>query len=384
MDGTGADPIGDGLIAIQENRLVVIGQSDDFYIPDDVLVIDANGGTILPGILNAHAHRVSTAATRRHLFLLDGVTSVCDLGAPLLRMGDFDQEAIQSGPAARVFKAGPMITPPGGYPGLGMNYKIQEEDEAASAVRDLHARGVDYIKVALEPGPMQNEYFPVLKLEELQSIVTTAHALGLLVRAHVYNSAMLEIALDAGVDVIEHLPLQYDSQDHLVSFFDETGEFRMPPELEAHYIQMIDQGIVLVPTLEVNTRDEKVWGDLGVSWDEFIQVNLNVISYFHMAGGKIAIGNDYGVPGIKPGIPLREMDLLQQAGLSSQEIIEAATRQAAYVCGQADILGTLEMGKLADLIIVTGNPLADINALDSVMYVIKNGEIVVSPLEGGQ
>lgn len=384
IDGTGADLIRDGLIAIQENRIVAIGQSDDFIVPDDVLVIDAAGGTIMPGIFNAHAHRVSTAATRRHLFLLDGVTSVCDLGVPLVRMGDFDQEEIQSGPAARGFKAGPMITPPNGYPGLGMNYEIQGEDGAENAVRDLNSRGVDYIKVALEPGPMLNEYFPVLNLQELQSIVTTAHELGLLVRAHVYDSTMLNNALEAGVDVIEHLPLQYDSQGYLVSFFDEIGEFRMPTELEAQYVQMIEQGIVLVPTLEVNTRDENMWGDLGVSWDEFIQVNLNVVRYFHEIGGKIAIGNDYGVPSVKPGIPLREMVLLQEAGLTSQEIIEAATRQAAYVCGQADSLGTLEIGKIADLIIVADNPLEDINALDTVMYVIKNGKIIVSPLDDGK
>ena len=169
-----------------------------------------------------------------------------------------------------------------------------------------------------------------------------------------------------------------------MSFFDESGEFRMPTELEAQYVQMIEQGIVLVPTLEVNTRDENMWGDLGVSWDEFIQVNLNVVRYFHAIGGKIAIGNDYGVPSVKPGIPLREMVLLQEAGLTSKEIIEAATRQAAYVCGQADSLGTLEIGKIADLIIVADNPLEDINALDTVMYVIKNGKIIVSPLDDGK
>ena len=384
IDGTGGDPIGDGLIAIQGNRIVAIGQSDDFIIPDDVVVIDVAGGTILPGIFNSHAHRVSTAATRRHLFLLDGVTSVCDLGVPLVRMGEFDQDEIQSGPAARGFKAGPMITPPGGYPGLGMNYKVQGENEAEEAVRDLHARGADYIKVALEPGPLLNEYFPVLNLQELRSIVTTAHELGLLVRAHVYSSAMLDIALDAGVDVIEHLPLLYDSHDHLVTFFDETGEFRMPSELEAQLLRMIDQDIVLVPTLEVNTRDSNVWGDIGVTWDEFIQINLNVVRYFHNAGGKIAVGNDYGVPGVKPGIPLREMELLLDTGLSLRDIVEGATRQAAYVCGQVDSLGTLEMGKLADLIIMAGNPIENLHALDTVMYVIKDGELVVSPLDDGK
>jgi imidazolonepropionase-like amidohydrolase len=379
VDGTGTDPIPDGLVAIQGNHIVFVGQSADFKIPKDVPVIDATGGTILPGIINAHVHRVAPAATRRHLFLLDGVTSVCDLGDLLSRMHEFEQKESQSGSAARGFNAGPIVTPPGGYPGSPVNYEIQGEGEAEIAVGDLHSRGADYIKVALEPGPLFDEYFPVLNLQELRSIVTTAHRLGLLVRAHVYNSAMLDIALEAGVDVVEHVPLPYESHNNLVSMFDDVGVFRIPSELETQLLRMIDQGIVLVPTLDVNTHDPYVWGDIGVEWEEFIQTNLGVVEFFHDSGGIIAIGNDYGIPGMQPGIPLREMDLLQTAGLSPLAVIEAATKHAAYVCGQSDELGTLEIGMLADLIVVDGNPLEDLNVMDSVLYVMKDGEVVVSP-----
>jgi predicted amidohydrolase YtcJ len=96
VDGTGTDPIPDGLVAIQGNHIVFVGQSADFKIPKDVPVIDATGGTILPGIINAHVHRVAPAATRRHLFLLDGVTSVCDLGDLLSRMHEFEQKVLSS------------------------------------------------------------------------------------------------------------------------------------------------------------------------------------------------------------------------------------------------------------------------------------------------
>jgi imidazolonepropionase-like amidohydrolase len=260
-----------------------------------------------------------------------------------------------------------------------VNYEIQGEGEAEIAVGDLHSRGADYIKVALEPGPLFDEYFPVLNLQELRSIVTTAHRLGLLVRAHVYNSAMLDIVLEAGVDVVEHVPLPYESHNNLVSMFDDVGVFRIPSELETQLLRMIDQGIVLVPTLDVNTHDPYVWGDIGVEWEEFIQTNLGVVEFFHDSGGIIAIGNDYGIPGMQPGIPLREMDLLQTAGLSPLAVIEAATKHAAYVCGQSDELGTLEIGMLADLIVVDGNPLEDLNVMDSVLYVMKDGEVVVSP-----
>jgi hypothetical protein len=256
VDGTGADPITDGLVAIQGNRIVAVGQSTDFKIPDEAVVIDAGGGTILPGVINSHVHRVATAATRRHLFLLDGITSVCDLGDSLARMQKFEQEGIQSGPAARGFKAGPFVTAPGGYPGIipgnTVNYEIQGEDEAEIAVRDLHARGADFIKVTLEPGQFLNEHLPVINLQELRSIVTTAHANDLLVRAHVHND-MLDMALEAGVDVIEHVPMPFYSHEDLESMFDDAGVFHMPSELEAQMLRLIDQGVVLVPTLARST-----------------------------------------------------------------------------------------------------------------------------------
>ena len=103
-----------------------------------------------------------------------------------------------------------------------------------------------------------------------------------------------------------------------------------------------------------------------------------------LTGGIIAVGNDYGNPSVHLGMPLREIDLLQTAGLSPLEVIEAATKHAAYVCGQSDELGTLERGKLADLIVVDGNPLDDLNAMDSVLYIVKDGELVFSPQQDGK
>jgi imidazolonepropionase-like amidohydrolase len=137
---------------------------------------------------------------------------------------------------------------------------------------------------------------------------------------------------------------------------------------------MVDQGIVLVPTLDVMIDDKNQSEETEV----VNQAILGFVQFFRDAGGTIALGNDYGNAGGKSGIPLREMELLQIVGLSPMEVIESATKQAAYVCGHSDELGTLEEGKLADLIIVDGNPLEDLHALDKVMYVIKDGEVVVS------
>ncbi len=381
VDGTGADPIVDGLVAIQGNRIAAVGQTTDFKIPDEAVVIDAAGGTILPGIINSYAHRASTAATRRVLFLLDGVTSVCDLGIPLYRLHDFEKEEIHFSPAARGFKAGPIVTTPGGYSGSigSLDYEIQGEDEAEMAVHDLHARGVDYIKVALEPG-FVSETLPVMNLQELRSIVATAHAYDLLVRAHVMKSTLLDIALEAGVDVIEHVTMPSDSHEDLESMFDDAGNFKLPSDLETQMLHMIDQGVVLVPTLDVYQG-----GDIEPETEVILRAILGVVRFFHDSGGIIAVGNDYGVPGVQPGMPLHEMDLLQTAGdLSPLEVIEAATKHAAYVCGQSDELGTLERGKLAYLIVVDGNPLDDLNAMYSVLHIVKDGELVFSPQQDGK
>jgi imidazolonepropionase-like amidohydrolase len=383
IDGKGSDPIPDGLVAIRDNRIVFVGQSSEFRIPRDALVIDAEGGTILPGVINSHARNVAGAGTRRISFLLDGVTSVCDLGAQLMRMPAFEEEKVNSGPAARGFKAGPIITAPGGYPapfvGSSISYEVQGKDEAELAVHDLHTQGADFIKVALDPGTV-SEPWPVLNLEELRTVVETAHSYGLLVRAHMTDSTMLDMALEAGVDVIEHVPMPPNSHVDLESMFDDSGNFRMPPELETQMLRMIEQRVVLVPTLDVYMGDIEYFGDRYGDADSFMEALLGVVRFFHDSGGTIALGNDYSNPGVESEMPLSEMILLRSAGLTPSEVIKAATRQAAYVCGQGNELGTLEAGKLADIIVVEGNPLDDLNAMDSILYVVKDGDIVVSPV----
>jgi imidazolonepropionase-like amidohydrolase len=106
------------------------------------------------------------------------------------------------------------------------------------------------------------------------------------------------------------------------------------------------------------------------------EFQLEIVGRFHQLEGVVAVGNDYGNPGVERGMPLREMKLLLEAGLSPMEVLEAGTRRAAQVCGHGNELGTMEPGKLADIIIVDGNPLEDIEALDRVKWVIKDGQVV--------
>jgi imidazolonepropionase-like amidohydrolase len=190
--------------------------------------------------------------------------------------------------------------------------------------------------------------------------------------------------LEAGVDVIEHVPMPSDSYENLETMFDDAGNYRIPSRLEAQMLRMIEQGVVLVPTLDAVTGDSFLWNYVESEPELFTQAVFTVVRFFHDSGGIIAVGNDYGYPGVHPGMPLREMELLQAAGLSPLEVIEAATKHAAYVCGQSAELGTLEIGKLADLIVLDGNPLVDLNAMDSVLYIVKDGEVVYSPQQNAK
>ncbi len=149
----------------------------------------------------------------------------------------------------------------------------------------------------------------------------------------------------------------------------------MPPDLEIQLRRMIEQGTVLVPTLETYVTHSSQ-SDPDPEDDTFVQTVYGVVRFYHDSGGSIALGNDYPYPWAEAGMPLREMMLLQNAGLSPMDVIEAATQHAAYVCGQAGDLGTLEAGKLADLIVVDGDPLDDLNVMGSVQYIVKDGELV--------
>ncbi|UCD38735.1 MAG: hypothetical protein JSW54_04445, partial [Fidelibacterota bacterium] len=123
IDGTGRSPIPDGIVVIKGDHIQAVGAREDFLIPEGVRVIDARGGSILSGIINSHTHSPADAEGRRE-FLVEGVTTVGNVGLQLDRLAEFEAEATQDGPSARAYWAGPIITAPGGYPGpvYGVEY----------------------------------------------------------------------------------------------------------------------------------------------------------------------------------------------------------------------------------------------------------------------
>ena len=380
--GTGAPPIPDGIVVIQQERIAAVGRAADYAISAGTNVVDAKRGTILPSIINAHVHGVSNAAIRRVYFLLKGVTSVCDMGSRLNEMQQFEQDHVM-GPAARGFRVGPIVTAPGGYPDVywhaSLSYEITGTNEARAAVADLVNRGADAIKIALEPGSVQ-EPWPMLNLEEVKVIVQAAHERDTLVRAHVGRTDgtdVLDIVVESGVDVIEHVPIPVFSAMDAYSLIKDKAHFALDSAYEARLARLVAHRVVMVPTLDAHTpwcESAELTSEQKQACYEFYE---EPVRRFHTLGGVVALANDYGADdAIERGMPLREMRLLLAAGLTPMQVIEAGTRHAAQVCGHGKELGTLEPGKLADSIVVNGDPLADIEVMQQVSVVIKGGQIV--------
>ena len=137
IDGTGAGPVSNGAVVIQGNRILAVGPAAAVTVPPDAEVIDAGGGTIMPGLINAHAHNTQKPGTR-HRFLVQGVTAICDLASSPADMPLFEQTLTeQNQPAARGFHSGPMLTAPGGYPssyGFRWDYEVATPTAAQAAV----------------------------------------------------------------------------------------------------------------------------------------------------------------------------------------------------------------------------------------------------------
>ncbi|MGB3716594.1 MAG: amidohydrolase family protein [Candidatus Promineifilaceae bacterium] len=390
IDGTGTDPIEDGIVVIEGDRITLVGSGVGFSIPPNAQVIDAHGGTILPGFVDAHVHSTSDPGLRRE-FLLGGVTAVCDLGTPLDEIDQFDKEYLGDEPAARGYKAGTIITALGGMPDAvlhaNLNYEVGTPEEARAAVVDLHDRSADMIKVYLH-GESGGTQYPMLDEELLAAIVEEAHAQGLYVRAHVTYIDLFDMALKADVDTIEHMPInsaqpyfQNDSEAKLQLFNDADQPLQVffdeiDPEYEGQLEMMAASGIIMVPTLDRPYGELFRLSDPTREYSIIMEIILGIVRAFHELGGIVALGTDFNIGvGVQAGIPLGEIEMLLATGLTPMEVIIAGTRNAAAACGQANDLGTLESGMLADVIVVDGNPMEDYRVLANVVVVIKNGEI---------
>ena len=364
---TGTVIPGNGSPALPDRAVLVRGERIGAVVPraslDQRVPVLSAGGYILPGIVNSHVHRIHGARERQDRYLRHGVTAIGDAASPRDALAKLAFNP--TGETATAACAGPMFCPPGGYPlpvhspdhGLVVTSPLQ----ARERVRELADLGATMVKLAFEPGPYVQPY-PLLDLPTATAIADQAHRLGMVSRCHVQDLSGLAPALDAGADVIDHVPHRWMTPQGPRPVL-EPDESTPIPEYLALLRRMQREGVTMVPTLDVLTRS--LWNGPNL---------FQPVRAFHAMGGCIALGNDFPYRRTDAGMPVREMRLLRGAGLDNGAVLAAATSGSAKACGFGT-RGLVAEGMRADLLVVEDDPLAGFATLESPVLVIKDGRL---------
>ncbi len=409
LDGYEAAPIHNSVVVIAGNKIVAAGPADDVAVPQNAHVIDTRGKTVLPGLIDMHVHMellghgdyeefydfiggaknlepIREIAAKQ--LLRAGVTTAVDLGSTFDILGT--KRRIEKGeiPGPRIIASGPWISRlqlPVGIVPAEMQFVIKSPEEAAARTRELIERGVDVIKAWV--GLTQEDYL---------AIVREAHQRGIKVHAHLYDPEKVVLALNAGVDVLQHMGSARNPP------YDEDLVLRIAhggvPVIQtiAHRIWIYPATVAFPARLEARVLQEDLSPELYAEFqrsfrlfhrrDYFREVEREIrlskvaARQFIDAGAVIGVGTDGGSPlNFHSEALWREMSALVDSGMTPIQVISAATKTNAEILGNMEIfggrrqLGTIEPGMLADLIVVDGDPLFDINVLGYVDLVIKNG-----------
>lgn len=399
VDGTGASPLGQAAVVVEGNRIRAAGAEQALRPAwPHATLLDARGGFILPGFIDCHVHLVLEDLTiprllstplsftllqaTRHMqrTLEAGVTTVRDAGGADLGLKQAVEQGVVVGPRMQI-----SITPltmtgghldyslPSGneyhlfpsYPGRP-DGRCDGVDEVRRKVREILRAGADVLKVCATGGtmsPNDRPEYSQFSLPELEAITQEAASHGgKKVMAHGQGSEGIKNALRAGVRSIEH-GVYLDSEG--IDLMLERGAFLVPTLLAPAWVLELQEDTSQLPE----------WGLRKMR--EVFEANLESAARAYRAGVRIAMGTDAAV--CPHGSNLRELSLLCRIGMSPMEAILAGTRVAAQCLGWDERVGTLEEGKLADLIICRADPLEDIGRLaeeDNILFVMKGGAIV--------
>ncbi len=395
IDGTGAAPLKNAVILVQGERITAVGAN--VQVPKGATVIDLSGETVLPGFIDAHVHLVGRTigdgdwqhsrlteplselvllgAAHAQQTLEAGFTTVRNVGAP--RFGDIAlRNAIDAGwvPGPRIVGAGISFGIRGGHcdgtdgliPGIyGHDAGLEEGvadgvDEVRNAVRYMVKYGADVIKICATGGVLSLTDSVGLQQyteEEMRTVVETATLLQRKVAAHAHGTAGIKAALRAGVASIEHGSIL---DEEAVQLMKQRGTYLVPTLLAGYTVESLATAKKLPAPIAAKA--------LAIAPRMHRSFKLAVD-----AGVKIALGTDAGV--MTHGTNGREFELMVKYGMTPMQAIQAGTLSGATLLGREADVGSLQVGKLADVVAVRGDPLQDIATLEHVDFVMKGGAV---------
>jgi imidazolonepropionase-like amidohydrolase len=392
FDGSGSRVMQDAVVVIDGTHIAAVGPASRVAVPPGETVMDVGDRTLMPGLIDAHVHILLTGslssgqedraatdgqallrgARNAQLALKSGLTTVRDCGDRnylSLTLRDFIESGGIAGP--RLVCAGPVVTSTGGH--LWWNgIESDTADDARRAVRTLVRNGVDFIKLMGSGGnatPGSNPEAAQYDAAAFHAIADDAHRMGKKVAAHVHGVESIRMAVDAGIDTLEHVPfrahgtIEYDERlvedivrkDLIVSLAMPSTWYRLRAE----------------DMREARTHPGHLW-----------ERRYETIRRMHAAGVKLVVSSDQGSTGTRiDELALLMEFLVKGVQIPAADVLYGATGLAAKALGMADRIGTLKPGTLADMAIIDGDPVTDIAAMQRVHMVIKDGQVVVR--EGG-
>jgi len=396
IDGIQNQPLSQVTIVVKANRILRVDRGYTAPASGDK-VIDLKSKTVMPGLMDMHVHLEGEtskggainrfvqnpadlaleAAKHARTTLLAGFTTVRDLGGTGANIAL--RNAVNRGyvPGPRIFTSGKTIATTGGHgdPTNGYRRDLMGDpgpdqgvangpDECRKAVRQRYKEGADLIKITATGGVLslaKDASGPQFTDQELKAIIETAKDYGFAVAAHAHGAEGMKRAVWAGVTSIEHGTYM---DDETIALCKKNGTF---------YVPTILAGRTVADSAKVSGYYAPVVVPKALAVGPQIQ---GTFAKAYKAGVKIAFGTDSGVS--LHGKNALEFEFMVEAGMPPLEAIRSATLVAAQLVGMQDQLGSIENGKLADIVAVNGNPLQDIKVMHTVAFVMKDGVVYKS------
>jgi imidazolonepropionase-like amidohydrolase len=369
IDCTGAAAKPDSTVVVTGGLIAAIGPSESVKIPQDSHVIDAKGKFLIPGLWDMHGHLTDATEDAFPLLIMNGVTGVRDMGGDLALIDRWRSEidnGARVGP--HIIRAGPFVDGP--KEGVSNRLTVRTPDEARQAVLTLKAKGVDFIKVhnALPP----DAFFALMDEAKKEHIP---------VAVHLPKGVGSAEASDAGVASLEHTETLAENalwrKGATAKTVEEGVEENLSPVGQELFQRFVRNGTWYVPTLVAYERGFVLWSNDPESLKPRLDVHekqIEIVRMMHKVGVQIMAGSDFSDWGMVPGIDLHnELALLVEAGFTPLEALQAATLGPAKFLGKTDTFGTIQVGRVADLVLLDMNPLENISHTRKIHAVVLRG-----------